>query len=324
MPYTREVWTLASRVKGELTEEHFKIKEEEMRDLCKGEIVCRALYISVDPITRLHIAYSEPGQPILGRQIARVVESKNPDYPKGKLLIGSMGWSSYSTVDPTLTQVLGGHEVPLVETLPRQLENASMPKSAALGLLGVPGLTAYIGLTEVCKARPGETIVISSAAGQMGHLVGQIAKEIGLRVIGYTGSSEKASWIKTELGFDWAFNYKTQDVAQTLKIAAPEGVDIFWDAVGGSLSTNIINNMAIFGRIILVGNLASYGNLTSPSKLSMLDLAITLKEISITGVNVYRYYHLWDSGRQALLQLFCLDITIYGIVHVKLSSNYSV
>lgn len=298
----REVWSLASRVKGEPQVDHFNKIDEDMPEPRKGEVVCRALFLSIDPITRLHLTYSEPGTPIPGRQVARVVETKNPDYPKGKLLVGSMGWSTYSVVDPSATQELGGTTVHLVEPLPRQLEAAGLPKSSALGLLGVPGLTAYLGLMEVGRPKAGETIVISSAAGQMGHLVGQIAKILGLRVLGYTGDGDKASWIKTELGYDWAFNYKTQDITQTLNIAAPNGVDIFWDGVGGTFSATVLQHMAMFGRVIMVGNLSCYNQVQRAPALPAMDLAIVLKELTIAGFNVYRYHHLWESARERLSQ----------------------
>jgi len=300
--YKAEQWVLANRIKGSPAEENFKINEEDIPELRKGEILCRALFISIDPITRLHLTYADEGDPVPGRQVARVVESKNSDYQKGKLVVGSMGWTSYSVVDPTVTQELGGATVHLVENLPRQLENTSLTKSSALGLLGIPGLTAYIGLMEIGKPKAGETIVISSAAGQIGHLVGQIAKILGLRVLGYTGDGDKASWIKTDLGFDWAFNYKTQDVNQTLNIAAPNGVDIFWDGVGGNFSATVMPHMAMFGRVIMVGNLASYNHIKSSPAIPALDLAVALKELTIVGFNVYRYYHLWENARERLVE----------------------
>jgi len=300
--YKREQWVLASRIKGYPTEENFKVVEDDVPELRKGEILCRALYISIDPITRLHLTYSDQGQPVPARQIARIVESRNSDYQKGKLVMGSMGWTTYSVVDPDLTQELGGANVHLVENLPRQLENTTMTKSTALGLFGIPGLTAYIGLMEVGKPKAGETIVISSGAGQMGHIVGQIAKIMGLRVLGYTGDGEKASWIKTDLNYDWAFNYKTQDLNQTLNIAAPNGVDIFWDSVGGDFSATVLPHMSIFGRVIMVGNLSKYNNIHSNATIPALDLSITLKELTIVGFNVYRYYHLWENARERLSQ----------------------
>ena len=120
-------------------------------------------------------------------------------------------------------------------------------------------------------------MVISSAAGQMGHIVGQIAKYLGLKVIGYTGDSEKASWIKTELGFDWAFNYKTQDVRQTLKIAAPLGVDIFLDSVGGIFHSTVMEHMAMYGRVCIFGTLSSYNNPKNVPMVPANDMAIALK-----------------------------------------------
>merc|ERR1719402_682077 len=300
--YKGEQWVLASRIKGYPTEENFKVVEDDVPELRKGEILCRALFISIDPITRLHLTYADQEDPVPGRQVARVVESRNNDYPKGKLLVGSMGWSSYCVVDPTVTQELGGATVHLVESLPRQIETYSLSKSSVLGLLGIPGLTAYLGLMEIGKPKAGETIVISSAAGQMGHLVGQIAKILGLRVLGYTGDGDKASWLKTELGFDWVFNYKTQDIGQTLNIAAPNGVDIFWDGVGGSFSGTVLQHMSMFGRVIMVGNLACYNQVQKAAPLPALDLAIVLKELTIAGFNVYRYHHLWESARERLSQ----------------------
>ena len=194
-----------------------------------------------------------------------------------QLVIGSLGWQTYSVVDPDETLEMGGQDVPILEGLPRQIENSGLPKSACLGVLGVPGLSAYLGLFNACKAKGGETIVISSAAGQMGHVLGQIAKYLGLKVIGYTGDSEKASWIKTELGFDWAFNYRTQEVRHTLKIAAPSGVDIFMDSVGGELHAIVLGHMSPRGRVCVFGNLSSYNDPTNIPMVPSNDLAIALK-----------------------------------------------
>ena len=188
-----------------------------------------------------------------------------------------MGWQTYSVVDPDETLEMGGQDVPMLEPLPRQIENSGLPKSACLGVLGVPGLSAYLGLFNACKAKGGETIVISSAAGQMGHVLGQIAKYLGLKVIGYTGDSEKASWIKTELGFDWAFNYRTQEVKHTLKIAAPSGVDIFMDSVGGELHSIVLGHVSPRGRVCVFGNLSSYNDPTNIPMVPSNDLAIALK-----------------------------------------------
>jgi len=278
-----------------LCEKDFELVEEQLRELCKGEILCRALFLSIDPITRLYISYGlGPGGPMPGRQVARIVESKNKNFPKGKLVVGSMGWQTYSIVHPETVQEMAGQTVRLVEPLPNQLNKTmtsgnQLPKSASLGVLGIPGLTAHLALIKVANAQPGETLVISSAAGQIGHLAGQIGKALGLHVIGYTGDADKASWIKIELGLDWAFNYKTQDVHQTLKIAAPKGVDIFLDSVGGAMHQTVLNHMNFNGRVVQLGNLAMYD---APGDIEMVpanDLVVGLKSLTITGFNVYKY-----------------------------------
>lgn len=196
-------------------------------------------------------------------------------------MYGNLGWQTYSIVDPDSTFEMSGLELPIVENLPRQLDNSGLPKSACLGVLGIPGLTAYMALFYACKARGGETIVISSAAGQIGHIIGQIAKYLGLKVIGYTGNADKVSWIKSDLGFDWAFNYKTQDLRSTLKIAAPTGVDIFMDSVGGTFHSVVMEFMAPKGRVCILGNLASYNNPKFVPMVPSVDLAIALKVSSV-------------------------------------------
>ena len=169
-------------------EDDFEMYEDHAPDLKRNEILCRALFLSVDPITRLYMTHSmDPGDIMPGRQVARVVESRNPEFPKGKLVYGSMGWQTYSVLNTKATQEMCDREIQLIEGLPKQLELTGLPKSACLGVLGVPGVSAYLALTEVCKVQAGETIVISSAAGQMGHLVGKMTKILGLTVIGYTG-----------------------------------------------------------------------------------------------------------------------------------------
>ena len=131
-------------------------------------------------------------------------------------------------------------------------------------------------------------------------------------MLGYTGDGEKASWIKTDLNYDWAFNYKTQDLNQTLNIAAPNGVDIFWDGVGGSFSATVLQHMTMFGRVIMVGNLSSYNNITSSPTIPALDLAITLKELTIVGFNVYRYINL-TFGEKEISMGICKNQFVFNI-----------
>ncbi|TRY61724.1 hypothetical protein TCAL_11149 [Tigriopus californicus] len=309
MPVFKQ-WLLSRKCHDLPCEEDFEMHEEHTVDLRKGQVLCRALFMSVDPIVRLYMAYGmRPGDLVPGRQVARIVESRNKEFPKGKAIFGNLGWQTYSIVDPDSTFEMSGLELPIVENLPRQLDNSGLPKSACLGVLGIPGLIAYMALFYACKVRGGETIVISSAAGQVGHIMGQIAKYLGLKVIGYTGNSDKVSWIKTDLGFDWAFNYKTQDLRSTLKIAAPAGVDIFIDSVGGVFHNVVLESMAQNGRVCILGNLASYNNPKVVPMVPAVDMAIALKELRIFGFNVFRHF---DRKEEALDQL--LDWCKDGIV----------
>ena len=228
-------------------------------------------------------------------------------------MFGSMGWQTYSVAHPEAVQEICGTKVNLIQELPKQLDgtnigsagpnNIQVPKSACLGILGLTGLTAHIALTKVAQAQAGETLVVSSAAGQIGHLVGQIGKILGLHVIGYTGDGEKASWIKLDLGFDWAFNHKTQDVNQTLKIAAPKGVDIFIDAVGGKFHQSVMSHMNFGGRIVQLGNLARYDNPGEIDSYPSQDLAITLKALTITGFNLFKYSEHFEDTLDELSEL---------------------
>lgn len=188
---SKEAPLLTSKGKHKLTESDFELLEDHTSDLCKGEILCRALFLSVDPITRLYLSYGiDAGETLPGRQVARIVESRHKNFPKGKLVYGSMGWQTYSVVHPDTVQEICGKKVNLIEELPKQLDGTAMsseaiqlPKSACLGVFGVTGLTAYIALTKVANAQAGETLVVSSAAGQIGHLVGQIGKLLGKTLI---------------------------------------------------------------------------------------------------------------------------------------------
>nr|ACO12769.1 NADP-dependent leukotriene B4 12-hydroxydehydrogenase [Lepeophtheirus salmonis] len=301
MPLNK-IWVLKKKlVSGSPQEEHFLLNDEQTLDLRKGEILCRTLFLSVDPITRLYMTYAmDPGDPFPGRQIARVVESRHKDFPRGKLICGSLGWQAYSVIQPDVVQDMCGHKIPLVADLPSQLEHTKLPKTAALGILGIPGVTAYISLIHACKVSGGETVVISSAAGQIGHIIGQIAKILGCRVVGYTGNSDKASWLKTELGIDNVFNYKTQEVETTLKIGAPYGVDIFIDSVGGAFHSKIIDKMNLRGRICILGSLSMYDTPCQVPSVPAMDMDVALKELTIMGFNIYR---CWDKVSEALDQL---------------------
>lgn len=176
-----------------------------------------------------------------------------------------------------------------------------LPASLGIGVLGMPGNTAYFGLLDICKAQEGETVVVTSAAGSVGSLVGQIAKIKGCHVVGFAGSDEKCKWLEDELGFDKVINYKTPNPAAALKEAAPHGVDCFFDNSGGSLSSIIIRQMNLNGRVAVCGAVSEYNatsNVTIPSPFRN----IILQQLTLQGFVVYRYVDRWMEGIEQILK----------------------
>ena len=170
-----------------------------------------------------------------------------------------------------------------------------LPMSLGIGYLGMPGVAAYYGFLEICKPKAGETVVVTAAAGSVGSLVGQIAKIKGCKVIGFTGSDDKCRWLEEELGFDKAINYKVGKNAKSLKAVAPDGVDCFFDNVGGELSGTIINQMNFYGRIACCGAVSEYNSESEP-KLKSTHTTFILKQLSMEGFVVYRWADRWFEG----------------------------
>lgn len=186
---------------------------------------------------------------MIGGQVAKIIESKHAKYPVGSYVVGSFGWRTHTVYNPDVKTDSPSYLLP---------ELGNLPVSLGVGILGMPGNTAYFGFLELCQPKAGETVVVTGAAGAVGSVVGQIAKAKGCYVIGFAGSDDKCDWIKNELGFDVAINYKKGDMKAALKAAAPKGVDCYFDNVGGELSSIIINQMNLFGRISVCGSISSY------------------------------------------------------------------
>lgn len=218
-----------------------------------------------------------------------MLESKNPDYPEGAYLYGHFGWRTHFIYDPSQDQ-----ELLRTYLLP---DFGDLPLSLALGALGMPGNTAYFGFLELCEPKLGETLVVSTAAGAVGSLVGQIGKLKGLRVIGITGSQEKCDWIVKDLGFDAAINYKIDNIEEKLKEFAPNGIDCYFDNVGGEMSSTVINQMNVFGRISVCGSITVYN--ADPSdypKLPILQPTFVFKQLRMEGFIVARWNDRWMEG----------------------------
>merc|ERR1719244_2295204 len=232
---------------------------------------------------RLYTARMSPPFTMIGGNVAIVEESTHPDFPKGCTIITSTGWVERGVVSPekmnTGSSITGVHRAANLDTL---------SKSLLLGVCGMPGNTAFFGLTEICRPVKGETVVVSGAAGAVGSMVGQIAKIKGCTTIGFAGSDDKVAYLK-ELGYDHAFNYKTTAVEAALKEAAPNGVHCYFDNVGGEMSLAVMSNMVNRGRVAVCGAISQYNKMGSLSNSNDVFPTIVGKELKVEGFLVSRW-----------------------------------
>jgi len=254
---TRE-WHLARRPAGEPDLDCFELRETEVPEPAPGELLVRIDYLSVDPYMRGRMSagesYAEPwavGDALKGGVVGEVVESNSEQYSEGDLVTGEGNWADYSVLDAD-------------EVAPVDPSVADPP--AYLGTLGMPGRTAYFGLLEVGEPKPGETVVVSGAAGAVGSVVGQIAKLNGCHVVGFAGSDEKTAWLTEDLGYDASINYKTtDDYSEALAEAAPDGVDVYFDNVGGPITDAVFPQLNIDARVAVCGQIAHYNAESVPT-----------------------------------------------------------
>jgi NADPH-dependent curcumin reductase CurA len=244
---------LASRPQAMPTADNFSIVESPIPRPIEDELLLRTLYISVDPYMRgrmndrkSYVAPFQVGEAITGGNVSQVVESKSDGFKKGDIVVGNSSWALYSTVKAAQATKINPDLAPI---------------STALSILGMTGLTAYFGLLDIGQPKEGETVVVSGAAGAVGMIVGQIAKLKGARVIGIAGSEEKIDYLINELGFNAAINYKTStDIAAELSKACPNGVDIYFDNVGGSISDAVLSLVNKHARIPVCGQISMYNS----------------------------------------------------------------
>jgi NADPH-dependent curcumin reductase CurA len=253
-----KVIVLNKRPVGKPSLDNFNIIDEEKPSIGEGEILLKAAYVSVDPYLRGRMtdakSYVPPfklNEPMQSGMVAEVTESNHPDFQPGDCVTGNLAWKECQTSNGNgLTKI----------------ENRKVSLSAYLGVLGMTGLTAYLGLTEIGSPQKGETIVVSGAAGAVGSTVGQIGKLLGCRVIGLAGTDEKVALLKSKFNFDEAINYKTtKDIKGAIQNAAPEGVDVYFDNVGGDVSDAILVNVNNFGRVVVCGAISLYNETEAPT-----------------------------------------------------------
>lgn len=244
---------LISRPVGMPTQQNFEFKDIPVVEAKEGQVVVRTLYLSVDPYMRGRMndakSYVPPYQlneVIAGGLVGEIVDSKSELFKAGDKVIGMLGWQLYNTVDAKAVT---------------KIDDSIAPVSAYLSVLGLTGLTAYFGLLDIGQPKEGETVVVSGAAGSVGMFVGQIAKIKGARVVGIAGSDDKCDYLKKELGFDATINYKTtENLGQALEEACPNGVDVYFDNVGGAISDAVMSLLNDYARIPLCGAISSYNS----------------------------------------------------------------
>ena len=263
---THRVIKMASHPSGALADDDFELVDEPVPEPGDGEALVRTLYLSLDPAIRVwmngidtYVPGIHVGDTMRAGGLGEVVQSRNAAYTESDLVFGMMQWSEYCIAR-------AGPDG--MRTLPRQ-----EPITAFLSVLGVTGLTAYFGMFDVAQPKEGETVVVSGAAGAVGSVAGQIGKIIGCRVVGIAGGPEKCAWITDELGFDAWIDYKSEDVAARLRETCPDGIDVFFDNVGGEILDAVLGQINLHARIALCGAISQYdtGEL-APGPRNLLNL----------------------------------------------------
>ncbi|KAI0128014.1 hypothetical protein BJ170DRAFT_581617 [Xylariales sp. AK1849] len=294
-----QTFTLAERPKGDIVVgKTFKLETGEAptaADLKDGEILVEALYLSLDPAMRGWLndarSYVPPvaiGEKMRGAAISRVLASKSSKVKEGDLVNATCGWTEVAIVGE------------------KMFEAVEVPKGGkvtdAIGVLGMTGLTAYFGLAKIGNPKEGETVVVSGAAGATGSVVGQIAKLKGARVVGIAGTDEKCTWLKNELGFDEALNYKSSTFREDLEKATPKYIDVYWDNVGGEILELALNRAAYKSRFIMCGSISGYNATGKESKGIRNIFNVTTQRIRMEGFIVFDYQSEYAQGRADLGQ----------------------
>merc|ERR1711963_464540 len=283
-------FVLKHQFNGLPKKEDFDLIEEDLPPLKDGEILVSALYLSVDPYMRSYVGRMNPPFTMIGQNVSKVIESRHADYPVGCILVTNSGWIKTGILKPN--EMLNNPQ-----GLIKAPELPGLSPSLLLGACGMPGNTAFFGFLEICQPKSGDTVVVNGAAGAVGSLVGQIAKIKGCTVIGFAGTDEKCQLLTNKYGFDKAYNYKKISTIDALKEGAPNGVDCFFDNVGGEDSVTVINEMNKYGRISLCGAISTYND-KEVAKVSATDHSFIMKELKQEGFHVTRWGkpEVWTKG----------------------------
>jgi NADPH-dependent curcumin reductase CurA len=284
MPINHRI-VLNSRPVGAPTLDNFRLEEAPIAAPATGEVLLRTLFLSLDPYMRGRMSdgpsYAAPvalGEVMVGSTISRVEASQHPDFKAGDLVLGQSGWQSLALSNGKALS---------------KLDTAMTQPSLALGVLGMPGFTAYMGLLDIGQPQAGETVVVAAASGAVGSVVGQIAKLKGCRVVGIAGGAEKCRYVVSELGFDACIDHRSPDLKQQLAAACPKGIDVYFENVGGAVFDAVLPLLNTRARIPVCGLIANYNDTAlppGPDRLGLLPRTLLIKRIKMQGFIIFDDY----------------------------------
>jgi NADPH-dependent curcumin reductase len=287
-------WVLASRPEGEPRQDTFRLVESDMREPADGEVLLKTLWLSLDPYMRGRISAAksyargvEPGEVMVGGTVSEVVESKDPRFAPGDAVLSYSGWQEY--------QVASGKGL-------LKLDPKAAPLSTALGVLGMPGMTAYVGLLLIAQPKAGETVAVAAASGAVGAVVGQLAKIKGARAVGIAGGADKGRYLLDELGFDAAIDRRDPQMKEKLAAACPNGIDVYFENVGGDVFDAVFPLFNNFARMPVCGMIAHYNDTElppGPDKTPRIMRTILTKRLTVRGFLVSDWFaeHMADFQR---------------------------
>lgn len=285
---------LKSRPSGIPQAEHFEIVEAPVRELGDGQVLVRNIFLSADPAMRGWVSsvgnYSEPvplGAVMRAMATGRVAASKHAQFRPGELVTGMFGWQDYAAVEARAIQ--------------RKITETDVPVSTSLGVLGVNGLTAYFGLLDVGVPAPGNTVVVSTAAGAVGSCVGQIAKLKGCRAVGIAGGTEKVRLCREEFRYDAAIDYKKDDLEAGLRAACPHGIDVYFDNTGGAISDAVLKHLTVGARVVVCGT-ASIASWDPMPQGPRVERHLLVKRARMQGFLIFDYVERYPEALRELAQ----------------------
>src|SRR5205809_1869969 len=283
---------LASRPQGAVSEDNFRIESAPLPRCGDGEVLVRNLWLSLDPYMRGRMSDAKSyvkgvdiGEVMVGQTVGEILESKNDKIKKGDKVLTQLGWQLYGCTKDV-----------------NRIDGSRAPLTYYLGVIGMPGMTAYFGLKEIGEPKAGETVVVSAASGAVGSVVGQLAKIWGCRAVGIAGGPEKCDYVKRELGFDACVDYKAGKLVTDLKAACPKGADVYFDNVGGEILDAMLRLTNLFARIVVCGMIADY-SATQPYAVRNLRFVL-INRIKMQGMIVFDWKERYGEALKALGEYF--------------------